>query len=182
MFQCEALSSEFEACWCSIEHVASLIREGKLSQVSEHIKTADVPACFADWPDGVYEDMKINEHSGIVGSILVSETDRVRVWHLRLPPGYRCPFHRHVNPYFWTAHTAGRARTYFSDGRMAEFEHHVGETRHYHFGPGEYMVHSVENIGDTELLFTTVEFLDGANRTLDVPEDIRLTPPGEVAA
>ncbi len=182
MFQCEAMTSEFAACWSGIERVAWLNKEGKLSQGTNHIEIAEDAACFADWPEGVHEDMKINENSGIVGSTLVSETDRVRVWHLRLQPGHRCPFHRHVNPYFWTAHAAGRARTYFSDGRMLDFEHHVGETRHYHFGPGEYMVHSVENIGSTELLFTTVEFLDGANRALDVPEDIRLTPPGKVAA
>lgn len=146
-----------------------------------HIETATDPDAFKDWPKHVYEDMKANEYSGVVGSVLVSETDRVRVWHLRLPPGYRCPFHRHVNPYFWSAHTAGKARGYFSDGRIRDVEHFAGETRHFHYGPGDYMLHSVENIGDTELLFTTVEFLDGTNEALPIPDELRLKEPAIAA-
>ena len=126
--------------------------------------------------------MKNEEFNGVVGSTLVSETDRVRVWHLRLPPGKRCPFHRHVNPYFWSAHYAGRARGYFSSGQIKDVEHYPGETKHFYYGAGEYMLHSVENIGDTELLFTTVEFLDGPNRPLAVPDSIRLQEPGANAA
>ena len=140
----------------------------------DHIETATDPAAFADWPKDVIEDMKANAYSGVVGSTLVSETDRVRVWHLRLPPGCRCPFHRHVNPYFWSAHTDGRARNYFSDGRIKDGEHYAGETRHFYYGPGDYMLHSLENIGDTELVFTTVEFLDGTNEPLPIPDELRL--------
>ncbi len=146
-----------------------------------HIETATDPAAFKDWPRDVYEDMKKHEYSGVVGSVLVSETDRVRVWHLRLPPGYRCPFHRHVNPYFWSAHTAGKARGYFSDGRIRDVEHYAGETKHFHYGPGDYMLHSVQNIGDTELLFTTVEFLDGTNQALPIPDELRLKEPAIAA-
>ncbi|GAB5377378.1 MAG: hypothetical protein AcusKO_38400 [Acuticoccus sp.] len=144
---------------------------------SAHIETATDKAAFADWPEGLYEDMKANEFSGVVGSTLVSETDRVRVWHLRLPPGYRCSFHRHVNPYFWSAHTAGKARGYFSNGVIRDVEHYPGETKHYHYGEGEYMLHSVENIGDTELYFTTVEFIDGPNAPLAIPDEVRLAVP-----
>jgi hypothetical protein len=36
------------------------------------------------------------------------------------------------------------------------------------------MLHSVENIGDTDLLFTTVEYLQSANPPLPVPEGVRL--------
>ncbi len=52
--------------------------------------------------------------------------------------------------------------------------HYQGETKHFAFGEGEYFVHSVENIGDTDLLFTTVEFLDSANPPLPVPDAVRL--------
>ena len=82
-----------------------------------------------------------------------------------------------MNPYFWTAHTAGRARGYFSDGRIRDVEHYEGETRHYYYGEGEYMLHSVENIGDSDLLFTTVEFLDGTNEPLPIPDEMRLKAP-----
>ena len=152
-----------------------------MSHGPHHIETATDPAAFAGWPKDVYEDMKANEYSGVVGSVLVSETDRVRVWHLRLPPGYRCPFHRHVNPYFWSAHTAGKARGFFSDGRIRDVEHYAGETKHYHYGAGDYMLHSVQNIGETDLLFTTVEFLDGTNEALPIPDELRLKVPAMAA-
>lgn len=142
-----------------------------------HIETATDPAAFKDWPKGFYEEMMANQENGVVGSVLVSETDRVRVWHLRIPPGKRCPFHRHVNPYFWSALTAGKARGYFSSGLIRDVEHYPGETKHFYYGPGDYMLHSVENIGDTELVFTTVEFLDGTNPAFEIPEGIRLEAP-----
>ena len=42
----------------------------------------------------------------------------------------------------------------------------AGETKHHVYGPGEYKVHDLENIGPAELIFTTVEFLDSANPPL----------------
>ena len=47
----------------------------------------------------------------------------------------------------------------------------TGQTRHFHFGPGEYLLHDIENIGDTDLVFTTVEHLDSANPPLPVGAD-----------
>ena len=149
---------------------------------TDHVETATDPAAFAHWPEGVLDDMKRHEFSGIVGSVLVLETDRVRVWHLTLKPSTRCPFHRHVNPYFWSAHSAGHARGYFSDGRIRDTEHYAGETRHFYYGAGEYMLHSVENIGETDLVFTTVEFLDGPNQALEIPDELRLKAPQSAAA
>ena len=94
----------------------------------------------------------------------------MRVWHLMIPAGKRRTFHRHVLDYFWTCHTHGRARGYFEDGSIAESVHFPGDTKHLTYGPGEYMLHSVENTGDTDLLFTSVEFLQSANAPLPVPE------------
>jgi hypothetical protein len=131
-------------------------------------------AAPAAWSEALQREFEADQFSGIVGSILVSETDRLRVWHLRLPPGKRCGFHRHVLDYFWTAHNPGRARGYYHDGRIVDVVHHAGETKHFTFGRGEFFVHSVENIGETELLFTTVEHKDSANAPLTVPESVRL--------
>lgn len=142
-----------------------------------HIETNPDPAAFAHWPAGVYEEMLASHDNGCVGSVLVSETDRVRVWHLHIPVGKRCGFHRHVNPYFWSALTAGKARGYFSSGLIRDTTHYVGETKHFYYGPGDYMLHSVENIGDTDLSFATVEFLDGTNPALALPDGVRLVAP-----
>jgi hypothetical protein len=107
-----------------------------------------------------------------VGTRLLSENARVRVWEIRLAPGERIGFHRHVLDYFWTAVTPGRARSHQQDGTTIEVEYEVGETRHENYGPGQYKIHDLENIGDTELVFTTVEFLQGANLPLDLPRAV----------
>ncbi|MDP4022991.1 hypothetical protein Q8W71_10180 [Methylobacterium sp. NEAU 140] len=111
--------------------------------------------------------------NGCVGTRLLSEDPRCRVWTIVLEPGERIGFHTHVLDYFWTAATAGRARSHYGDGRVAEVEYRAGDIRHLAFGPGESMTHDLANIGDTTLVFTTVEFLDGANPPLALPAAIR---------
>ena len=59
----------------------------------------------AHWPAELQQELEDNRFNPIVGSVLVSETDKVRVWHLMIPAGKRCTFHRHVLDYFWTCHT-----------------------------------------------------------------------------
>jgi beta-alanine degradation protein BauB len=132
------------------------------------------PGSFDLWPDGLAAEMEVNRTSPLVGSTLVSETDRVRVWHLLIRAGTRCAFHRHVLDYFWTCHTHGRARGYYEDGSITESTHFPGDTRHMTYARDEYLLHAVANIGTTDLLFTTVEFKDSANTALPVPDAVRL--------
>lgn len=127
--------------------------------------TVEAPAA---WPDALRADLHASRGNGRVGSRLVSQSERVRVWHLSLRPGERIGFHTHVLDYFWTAVTGGRARSVYSDGRVAEVTYAPGDTRHHRFGDGEFMMHDLTNIGDTELVFTTVEFLDSDNAPLKV--------------
>ena len=126
---------------------------------------------FDRWPSGLREEMQANQQNAIVGSTLVSETDKVRVWHLLVPAGQRCTFHRHVLDYFWTCHTHGVARGYYEDGSITESVHFPGDTRHLTYARDEHLVHSVENIGKTDLLFTTVEYLHSGNEPLPVPDE-----------
>ena len=53
------------------------------------------------WPRTIREEFEANQLNGRVGTRLLSETDRVRVWEIRLAPGERIGFHRHVLDYFW---------------------------------------------------------------------------------
>src|SRR6478736_2853578 len=126
------------------------------------------------WPSTIREEFEANQLNGRVGTRLLSETDRVRVWKITLKPGERIGFHRHVLDYFWTAVTAGRARSHVGDGTTYEATHSPGETKHLHFGKGEYKLHDLENIGDTDLIFTTVEFLDSTNAPLPIPNAHKL--------
>lgn len=125
------------------------------------------------WPAEIQEDFRHAQHNGCVGQRLVSESERVRVWSIRLAPGERVGFHRHVLDYFWTALTDGKSRSYFSDGSVRETAYCAGDTRHFNFGKGEFMLHDLTNIGDTEIAFTTVEFLDSANEPQPVPDSVR---------
>lgn len=61
------------------------------------------------WPSSLIAEFKSAYDNARVGKVLVSETDRVRVWSLRLAPGERIGFHKHVLDYFWTAVTGGKA-------------------------------------------------------------------------
>ena len=129
-----------------------------------------------EWPAALQEEFAAEAHhpNGCVGSELVSETDKVRVWTIRLRPGQRFGFHRHVLDYFWTSVSGGRGRQHLMDGTTVEYSYAPGETRHETYGPGEFKVHDLENIGDTDLVFCTVEFLDSANKPLPVPDKVRL--------
>jgi quercetin dioxygenase-like cupin family protein len=127
----------------------------------------------AAWPQGVRQDFEQNQMNGCVGTRLLSEDGRVRVWDIRLKPGERIGFHRHVLDYFWTAVTPGRARSHQADGTTVETDYVAGETRHESYGVGEHKIHDLENIGDGELVFTTVEFLDSANAPLPVSAAVR---------
>ena len=114
-------------------------------------------------------------HNGCVGSELLSETDKVRIWIIRLAPGKRIGFHRHVLNYFWTSVNGGRGRQHLMDGSTVEHSYFPGETRHETCGPGEYKVHDLENLSDDEMIFNTIEFLDSANRPLPVPDRVRMS-------
>lgn len=105
-------------------------------------------------------------NNGEVGNTLLSETDRVRVWHIHAKPGERLKVHTHVLDYFWTIHGPGKARNHQSDGTCYDVNYASGDTQHYTFTAGEKMTHSLENIGDTDLIFTTVEFKNSANEPL----------------
>jgi hypothetical protein len=134
----------------------------------------ETQASVPDWPKWAQEDLAANRLNPCVGNVLVSESPRARVWHIWLKPGERLPFHRHVLDYFWTATSAGRSRSYYEDGRIVEAEYELGDTAHLHFGKGEHLLHDLTNIGETELGFVTVEFLESENEPLPLPEGVRL--------
>ena len=64
---------------------------------------------IATWPQWRRDELAANTANAHVGTRLVSETARGRVWHLTLQPGERLPFHRHVLDYFWTVTSAKQA-------------------------------------------------------------------------
>ncbi len=118
------------------------------------------------WTPDLLKELETGHNNAKVGSMMVSESDRARVWLIEMQPGDRLPFHTHVLDYFWVATTAGKARSRYADGKVAEVTYEVGATKHFTFELGQSMTHDLENIGDTVLCFTTVEYLDSANAPL----------------
>ena len=127
-----------------------------------------------EWPAEIRAEFERESraHNGCVGTELLSETDKVRVWIIRLQPGERVGFHRHVLDYFWTSVNGGRGRQHLMDGTTGETTT-PGETRHEPRA-GTIKVHDLENLGDREMIFNTIEFLDSANKPLTVPDRVRL--------
>jgi quercetin dioxygenase-like cupin family protein len=127
------------------------------------------------WPPAIATEFERERqnNNGCVGTRLLSESERVRVWIIRLAPGERIGFHRHVLDYFWTSVTGGRGRQHVHDGSTLEYTYQPGETRHETYGHGEFKVHDLENLGDREMVFMTIEFLDSANKPLALPEKVR---------
>jgi len=127
------------------------------------------------WPPAILSEFERERqnNNGCVGSTLLSESDRVRVWIIRLAPGERIGFHRHVLDYFWTSVTGGRGRQHVHDGTTVEYTYQPGETRHETYAAGQYKVHDLENLGDGEMVFMTIEFLNSANKPLSIPDTVR---------
>jgi len=117
-----------------------------------------------DWPLEVKSDFSANSRNSTVGSRILLTNDRVRVWAIELQPGERLGAHRHNFNYFWIALTEGVSRQHHGDGSTSVVTYHEGETCHIEFGAGEYLVHDLENLGDTPLAFVTVEFLGDSER------------------
>ena len=124
----------------------------------------------ATWSAALQDEFTRNQLNPCLGTRLLSQDGRVRVWEVRLKPTERLGFHRHVLDYFWVATTPGKARSHQQDGAVVEAAYVAGQTSRLTYGPGEFKVHDLENIGETELIFTTVEFLDSANPPLPLPD------------
>lgn len=119
--------------------------------------------------EALKEELARNAFNPCVGHILLSADARTRVWFIKLAPGERIGFHRHVLDYFWTVLTDGSAISHINGGPPQRADYVAGQTRHLTFARGEYMLHDLHNVGDSDLLFLTVEHLQSANDPLPLP-------------
>jgi quercetin dioxygenase-like cupin family protein len=121
---------------------------------------------FEGWSPLWVEESRNAGANARVGTELLLESSVARIWSIDLKPGQRLPFHTHVLNYFWTVLTSGTARSHSSEGVTTEIEYRPGDTKHLHFRAGECMTHDLENIGKSDLIFVTVEFLQSDNAPL----------------
>jgi len=95
-----------------------------------------------------------------IGSSVLFENDRVRVWEVRLQPGERGAFHIHDRNYFWTVVDGGIGKQRSPDGTYKLRRYDTGDTSFQDNTPDDSMLHDFENAGDVEIRFITVELLD----------------------
>lgn len=94
-----------------------------------------------------------------VGTRLLFENDRIRVWDITLEPGERLELHRHRTSYFYRCEAGGRLRVRTQDGESAEYDSPTDEVHFHEIGPDDVVAHDLENVGETTVRFTTVELL-----------------------
>lgn len=85
--------------------------------------------------------------SGNVGSRLLFENDRVRVWDLRLEPGQSTGFHRHTTDYFYVVIGDGSLQGVNADGTARPVQHMADGDVRFRTIDGED-VHEAVNVGD----------------------------------
>jgi quercetin dioxygenase-like cupin family protein len=135
-----------------MQSAAILGEETNMSIQEIDRSSAPIPADGAD----ALADGRSNDR---IGTELHLESGGIRIWHLRLKPGQRIPYHRHDRPYFWSVTTDGKGRSHFDDGRIVDIDYKKGESKYFNDLSQENMfVHDLTNIGDSELVFVTVEF------------------------
>jgi N-ethylmaleimide reductase len=124
----------------------------------------DMASAFGGTQKGLYRLSSFG--SGImsappnrIGTHLVLDTQVMKVWHIRLMPGDVLPPHRHDHPYLWTVLTDGKGRASYGDGRVAEVDYKAGDTQYFaELSADHSFTYDLANIGETELLFATIEF------------------------
>lgn len=126
------------------------------------------PAPFTGWPTELHDELVARSANGAVGTRLLLEDEHARHWEIRLAPGARIGFHRHVLDYVWTCVSGGLALSHNGEGETTDVTYGVGETRRLSFAEGESMIHDLQNVGEDDLVFTTIEYLASANAPLPI--------------
>lgn len=100
--------------------------------------------------------MGANDHSHQVGTKLLFENDRVRVWELVLKPGEASPRHVHESDYVFV-HLTKSKLALMQEGEPEETsEEPAGFVQYTDVGSG--IRHAIKNVGDTEHREILVEF------------------------
>ncbi len=111
------------------------------------------------WTAELKKSVQENANNTIVGEHLLLETDEFKVWSIHLPIGHSLPFHKHKNPYFYTIKKKGKSRSFYVNGQVVEVTYKKNDIKYFNdLSEDNYFIHNLENIGDTTLIFTTVEF------------------------
>ena len=91
-----------------------------------------------------------------VGTELLFENDRIRVWDMTLQPGQASPRHRHPRDYLFVQVTPRKIEVHEEDQEPSTSETDDGFVEYTEVGPG--IVHQIVNRADTVYREILVEF------------------------
>lgn len=137
------------------------IRAGTCENQREPSERTLVDAA-AVFPDVSQDELMAAPENYTIGTTMLLENERVRVWDITLGPGERMPFHCHRTTYFYRCESGGRWRLRTTEGEVLIGEDAPGEVTFHELAPGERLVHELTNIGDSLLRYTTVELLESS--------------------
>ena len=110
------------------------------------------------WTPELKESLEKGKDNTIVGEHLLLETHEFKVWSIHLPVGKSLPFHKHNKPYFYTIKNKGKSRSFYVDGTVKETQYKKDDIKYFNdLSEENFFIHNLENIGETTLVFTTVE-------------------------
>jgi quercetin dioxygenase-like cupin family protein len=102
-----------------------------------------------------------SQPSRSMGTELLFENDRIRVWDLVLEPGQELSLHHHESDYVFVVLTAGRFTVLKQDGESETMECGDGLVEYTEVGPG--VIHGLRNSGQQRYREIIVE-LKGPSR------------------
>ncbi|HXZ99368.1 MAG TPA: hypothetical protein VEK76_03385 [Candidatus Binatia bacterium] len=94
-----------------------------------------------------------------LGTRVILENDRIRVWEHRIPAGQTGHLHLHRRPYLSVVITGGRGQTVGPDGaKLDSFQLHPGDALWY---GADHLpeTHAFRNDGDHDVMLVTTELL-----------------------
>jgi len=98
--------------------------------------------------------MEIGEN---LGTKVVLENERLRIWEHRVPPGGTGPLHVHRRPYFSVFVLGATGDTLDADGNV--IEHFVMTPGTVYWSEDLPETHALRNTGDDDILIVTTELL-----------------------
>ncbi|MGG6232166.1 hypothetical protein [Tenacibaculum sp. SDUM215027] len=111
------------------------------------------------WTESLKKAALLGTNCHEIGQKLLLENKRIKVWNIQLKAGSSLPFHKHDKPYFYVCHTKGISRSYYSNGSIIETQYEPNDIKYFKdLNAENFFIHNLENIGNTTLHFTTVEF------------------------
>lgn len=96
-----------------------------------------------------------------VGTTVLFENERVRVWDHVLDAGERGELHTHRNEYFWLVIEGGPGIPEDADGTTRSYDFAPGQVGYWRpsAADGDAWTHTLNNVGSSRLRFIVVEIL-----------------------